>query len=91
MGIENYIKELAPDQQEKASACDSVEELLALAKDAKVPVPDEALEAIAGGDDDEADNCMHPKCPQCGSMNVEPINVKTAYWHCNDCGYDWYL
>ena len=49
--IESYIKDLSPELQEKAHACGSVEELLALAKEAKIPVPDEALVAVAGGDD----------------------------------------
>ena len=51
MNLEDYIKNLSPELQEKARACGSAEELLALAKEAKVPLPDEALAAIAGGDD----------------------------------------
>ena len=63
MDIESYIKDLSPELQEKVRACGSVEELLALAKEAKVPLPDEALAAIAGGDDPEAGGCKDPiKC-----------------------------
>ena len=37
MNLEGYIKDLVPGLQEKARACGSAEELLALAKEAKVP------------------------------------------------------
>ena len=51
MSFEDYIKDLSSDLQEKARACGSFDELLALAKENKVPLPDEALAAIAGGED----------------------------------------
>lgn len=90
MNLEDYIKDLAPDLQEKARTCGSVEDLLALAKEAKVPVPDEALEAIAGGDDPETGNCRPkmPHCPACGSSNVvyEWLDYEFI---CNDCGNRW--
>ena len=71
MDIESHIKDLSPELQEKARACGSVGELMALAKEAKVPLPDEALAAIAGGDDPEAGGCKDPiKCPKCGSTHV---------------------
>ena len=54
MNLEDYIKNLNPELQEKARACSSADELLALAKEAKVPLSDEALAAIAGGGDVEA-------------------------------------
>ena len=57
MNVESYIKDLSPELQEKARACDSVQELLALAKEAKVPLPDEVLAAIAGGEDSDSGNC----------------------------------
>ena len=64
--IESYIKDLSPELQEKAHACGSVEELLALAKEAKIPVPDEALVAVAGGDDVDVGSCGPDCCPKCG-------------------------
>ena len=51
INIEEYIKDLSPELQEKARACTSIDELLKLAKDNNVPLPDEALEAVAGGKD----------------------------------------
>ena len=90
MNLEDYIKNLTPDLQEKARACGSVNELLALAKEAKVPVPDDALEAIAGGDQSDLEKCRPkmPNCPACGSSNVvyEWLDYEFI---CNDCGNRW--
>ena len=94
MDIESYIKDLSPELQEKARACGGVEELLALAKDAKIPLPDEALEAIAGGDDDDEDGSCggKVKCPKCGSKNVSVKNeAEDVKYKCKDCGYKWYV
>lgn len=41
--------DLTPEQKEKAEACESAEEILALAKDEGYELSDEALEAVAGG------------------------------------------
>ncbi len=55
--IEEYIRELPPELQEKAKACKSADELLALAGEKKIPLPDEALEAVAGGKVKSTDSC----------------------------------
>ena len=93
MSLEDYIKDLAPELQEKARACGSVEELLALAKESKVPLPDEALTAIAGGSGVDSDACgMKPKCPNCGSRNVACTGQERHDYYmrldfvCRDCG-----
>jgi|GEM_PF-5276862 len=57
MDIERYIKDLPTELQEKARACGSIEELLALAEQEEVALPDEALSAIAGGEDTEVGGC----------------------------------
>ena len=88
MDIESYIKDLDPALQEKARACGSLDELLALAKEAKVPVPDGALEAIAGGADVEAGSCKPKECPRCGSKNVE-FDLIHDLFVCAECGYKW--
>ena len=49
MDIESYIKDLSPELQEKAHACGSVEELLALAKEDGYELTDDELDGIAGG------------------------------------------
>ena len=94
MDIESYIKDLSPELQEKARACCSVEELLALAKDAKVPLPDEALAAIAGGEDQEDGGCVRPTCPKCKSANISSWEESVSHgwifhFTCKDCGYQW--
>ena len=98
MDIESYIKDLAPELQEKARACGSVEELLALAKESKVPLPDEALEAIAGGNGVDSDGCgMKPKCPNCGSKDVKCTGKESSrgctrfHFICNKCGTSFHV
>ena len=91
MNLADYIKDLDPELQEKALACGSLQELLALAKDAKVSVPDEALAAIAGGQDVDSFACGDPKCPLCGSTNVTQTGetdmgqFEIFHYKCNDC------
>ena len=91
MKLEDYIKNLDPALQEKARMCGNAEELLALAKEAKVPVPDEALEAIAGGEDTEVGSCKAPRCPRCGSFStaiIEDTSIEKTYY-CYNCEYVW--
>ena len=93
MNLGDYIKDLAPELQEKARACGSTEELLALAKEAKVPLPDEALAAIAGGEDQpDPENCKKPKCPKCGSADTYcTVDADDEQiWHCKKCGCMFY-
>ena len=93
--IESYIKNLPPELQEKVRTCSSVEELLALAKEAKVPLPDEALAAIAGGEDSDSGNCTGITCPKCGSDDVSITGLDpgcycgTVHVKCNKCGHEW--
>ena len=95
MNLEDYIKDLDPALQEKARACGGVEELIALARENKVPLPDEALEIIAGGQDVDGSCAPKKYCPKCGSHNT--VCTKNDwyiyYWefHCNDCGHNWSL
>ena len=94
MNLVDYIKDLAPELQEKIRACSSTEELISLAKEAKVPVPDEVLAVIAGGDQPDPENCNpgKVKCPKCGSTNVEPyygeenVSIVGFLYKCKDCG-----
>lgn len=43
------FEDLTPEQQEKAKACTTVDELVALAKEEGIELTDEDLEAMAGG------------------------------------------
>lgn len=94
MSLEDYIKDLAPELQEKARTCGSIEELVAVAKEAEIPMPDEALEAIAGGQDIDVVECGKTKCPQCGSTSVtlrteDHVSYTDFYYTCKSCGYTW--
>ena len=78
--IEEYIKDLTPEQQEKAKACSTKEELLQLAAEEDVEIPMEALANVAGG------GCgkLEFFCKDCGSTDIylaEP----------DDSGYDYRL
>ena len=94
MRLEKYIKDLSPELKEKARKCVSVDELAALAKAEQVELPTEAMEAIAGGTEQNPENCGRQKCVYCGSANVkfkgdEPFGLGyKEHWHCNDCGRD---
>jgi len=94
MDIERYIKDLPSDLQEKARACGNVKELLALAQEEGVPVPDDALSAIAAGSDNEAADCKKVSCTKCGSGDIKILSMDMQtlrrQFHCNSCGYEWY-
>ena len=57
----------------------------------KIPVPDEALEAVAGGEDEAGKGfAQTPACPKCGGTDVMLEDFPDrSFWHCYDCGYDW--
>lgn len=94
MDIESYIKDLSPELQEKVRACKSVDELLTLAKENSIAIPDEALSSIAGGQDSEdvgKCNPSNPPCPKCKGTNVESafVDVGITHYRCCDCGHEW--
>jgi predicted RNA-binding Zn-ribbon protein involved in translation (DUF1610 family) len=94
MNLEDYIKDLDPELQERARACGSAEELLALAKEAKVPLSDEALATIAGGEEIASGTCIKKKCPKCGCTRLGYQEEKTSryirtHYSCSACGYEW--
>ena len=96
MNLEDFIRSLSPELQEKAMKCQSVDELLALAEEEKTELPAEALEAIAGGKKADPRNCGKPKCPKCGSKNVSLVEEEPLgrpwfrdYFKCNACGHEW--
>ena len=53
------FNDLTPEQQEKAKACNTPDDLLAFAKEEGVELTDEELEAISGG---SWDNCEDQTC-----------------------------
>ena len=63
------FEDLTPEQQEKAKACKTAEELIALAKEEGIELTDEQLEDMSGGV-----NWKRPDCPwnECDSYIVCP-------------------
>ena len=49
MNIERYLKGLNEDIKDELRACDNVEELLSVAQERGLELPDEALDAVYGG------------------------------------------
>ncbi len=67
MNLEECIKDLDPELREKAHACGSEDELRSFLENEAIPIPDEALSAVAGGAGDDSkvgDYC--DRCPKCG-------------------------
>ena len=55
--LEDYIKDYSPELQEKARACKTKDELTQLAAENGLEIPEDALEAVAGGCTSEG--CEH--------------------------------
>ena len=81
--IEEYIKDLTPEQQEKAKACSTKEELLQLAAEEDVEIPMEALENVAGG----CGSTLEYYCKSCGSTDIIIEEGYGYEYHrkCNHC------
>ena len=86
MDLENMSSEL----RGKMEACETPEEIIALAKEEGLELSDGELEAIAGGDWSPKDAL--PQCPVCGSyaISVFPIPGCTGMTRrvCHDCGWE---
>ncbi|MBQ6676248.1 MAG: hypothetical protein IJM75_08960 [Ruminococcus sp.] len=75
--LQEYIKDLTPEQKEKALKCKTNAELLQLAADEDLEVPMDALEGVAGGlgacDPNEGQATADQEikgalCPVCGAQ-----------------------
>ena len=97
--MENYVKSLSPELQEKARACKSNTELIRFAAENDLEIPTEILEGVAGG------GCGSSKknvevCNKCGTTLTEvPAGLpkpsgKSKY--CTNCkkvliSTDWHI
>ncbi|MBQ9004349.1 MAG: Nif11 family protein [Eggerthellaceae bacterium] len=89
MDLENL--NIGPELLEKAKACKSPEEVLALAKREGYKLSDEEMEAVAGGGWSIEDAV--PECPRCGSREVSMSSIfgnpGAQRCVCSKCGHSW--
>ena len=77
------LDNLTPEQMEKAKACTSAEELMALAKEEGVELSDEQLEAVAGGSWSGSNlDCNHYGC---GAWDCSMFGCSTVDCPSVDC------
>ena len=76
------FENLTDEQQAKAAACKSPEELLALAREEGMELSDEDLAKISGGGGSKR------SCPSCGSEHIVWDDFLSMFI-CRDCGYEY--
>ena len=80
--IEQYIKGLPPELQEKARQCETMEELNDFIAENDIEIPEEALEQVAGGCGEKL------YCIDCGSESIGKTTKWSTYeteYFCNKC------
>ena len=85
------FEDLSEELQQKAKACETPEEILALAKNEGIELSDEDLESLSGGIDLGWSDKKQRKpgeiyCPKCDSDSVW---FKAFSYKCAKCGYEW--
>ena len=82
-------EDLSPEQREKVAACQTPEDIMALAKESDYSLTDEDLDQISAGGawGGGASN----SCPSCGSTSHHTIHTGTVNQQnvCNKCGCIW--
>ena len=81
------LEGLSPELREEVLACETPEEILALARKVGHDLSDDELEAIAGGDD----KWEMIGCPRCDSWDCEKRTslVGNTFYVCLSCGNRW--
>ncbi|MBO6141312.1 MAG: hypothetical protein J6O40_05895 [Ruminococcus sp.] len=81
--FEKYIKDLSPELQQKARECKTTEELIEFLADNDLELPEDALEAVAGGCG-TADT-KKAYCIYCGSRALlSSLHGDSTHW-CPKC------
>ena len=89
-----YLKDLPPELQEKAKDIKTREELLEFLSDNDVELPEDALDAVAGGSGCGSDKCEHESVSE--QESFEGQNVEINRWgffrrvYCPFCGSTMY-
>ena len=63
--LEKVLASLTEEQKEKVMACKTVEELSAILAESRIELPDEVLDAVAGGYDLNNQDRVTPKISVC--------------------------
>ncbi len=83
---------ISPELAEEVKACETPEEVLALAKKKGYKLSDEDLEAMSGGWGVDAKDLL-PQCPSCGSYEVAMSTIfgspGASSCSCSKSGYQW--
>ena len=88
------FKDLTPELREKALACKTPEDVLALAKEEGYELSDEELDVVAGGWNpvNTVVDRVVPECPECSSREVSVFPMPAGglkHCVCHHCGYQW--
>ncbi|MBR3328266.1 MAG: Nif11-like leader peptide family natural product precursor [Atopobiaceae bacterium] len=83
-------EELTSDQQKKIAACQTPEEVLALAKESGYTLTDDELNEVASGGGAWGGG-TNGHCPNCGSTSYHTIHTGTVNQQnvCNKCSCVW--
>ena len=83
--------DIPPELEEEVKACETPEDVLALAKRKGYKLSDEDLAEISGGGWDAKDAL--PQCPNCHSYEVSMSSIfgspGATRCRCSKCGYSW--
>ena len=73
------VEDLTPEQIEKAKACRSPEEIVAVFREEGIELSDAQLEKVSGG------GWLGHQCPRCGSYDVDLL--ANGGMVCDKCGF----
>ncbi|MBR5088883.1 MAG: hypothetical protein IK093_05605 [Ruminiclostridium sp.] len=82
----DFIAGLSDEDKAKVDACKTVGELTALAQNAEGELPDDVVEAVAGGGSKTPSGPQHI-CPKCKSRDCHSTRT-TGNLQCSNCGYE---
>ena len=79
---EKFLGSLSAEQRTQAEACATAGEMMDLAGEWGVELPDEMLDAVAGGCNDYGDVSAEPGDPICGSCHYYKAQTGGVCWSC---------
>lgn len=91
--FEKYIEGLSPELQEKARACNSLEEVMELAAENNIELPEDALEAVSGGCGGGHSHSGNTEVYELLDLNIQFRGNKIEYlkgFRCTGCSYKWF-